>query len=180
MALLESCDTQRHRLIKANGYPISGIRGLYDKSCFIREQLLKDCAGVKIDAIVVEESLMSFRRNMSSAGVIAILNRFNGIVSFVARDTFGVPVHFVASTTARKAVGIKIDKTFDTKLQIFNWVRARPEMEGHMWPTKQVKAGARKGKTVFVGTCFDVSDAFVVGLWACENLNISQLNETIC
>lgn len=180
MVLLESGDSQRHRLIKANGYPISGIRGLYDKACYIREHLQKDCEGVKIDAIVVEESLMSFRRNMSSAGVIAILNRFNGILSFIVRDAFKVPVHFVPSISARKAVGIKLDKSLDTKLQIFDWVKSRPEMENYIWPTKMMKAGVRKGEIVFEGHCFDISDAFVVACWACENLNMEHLDATIC
>ena len=180
MVLLESGDSQRHRLIKANGYPISGIRGLYDKSCYIRDKLLEMTEGIKVDAVVVEESLMSFRRNMSSAGVIAILNRFNGIISFVARDTLKVPVHFVPSITARKTVGIKLDKSLDTKLQIFDWVKSRPEMENYVWPTKVMKAGNRKGETVFEGHCFDISDAFVVALWACENLNKELLDNTIC
>jgi len=180
MVLLESSDTQRHRLIKANGYPISGIRGLWSKACFIRERLLEMTEGVKVDAVVVEESLMSFRRNSSSAGVIAVLNRFNGIVSFIARDLVRAPVHFVASTHARKCVGIKLDKSLDTKLQIFEWVRSRPEMEEFQWPTRVMKAGAKKGETVFEGHCFDISDAFVVSCWACSNLNKDQLDETIC
>lgn len=182
MVLLESGDSQRHTLIKANGYPISGIPGLYNKACFIRQQLLKDCGdtGFVIDAIVVEEPLMSFQRNKSSAGVIAILNRFNGILSFMTRDTFKVPVHFVPSITARKAVGIKLNKELDTKQQIFEWVRSRPPMVDFTWPTRVMKAGKHKGETVFENHCLDISDAYVVSAWACENLNIEDINETIC
>ena len=180
MVLLESGDSQRHKLIKANGYPISSIRGLYDKTCYIREKILEITDGVKVDVVVVEESLMSFRRAHSSAGVIAILNRFNGIVSFVARDVLKVPVHFVPSMTARKGCGIKLDKQLDTKTQIFDWVKARPEMTEYSWPTRVMKAGSKKGETVFEGHCLDISDAFVVAYWACSNLNIDEIDETIC
>lgn len=180
MVLLESGDPQRHKLIKANGYPISNIRGLWSKSCFIREKLLEITDNVKIDAIVVEESLMSFQRNKSSAGVLAVLNRFNGIVSFIARDTLKVPVHFVPSMTARKGCGIKLDKQLDTKQQIFDWVRTRPEMKDYSWPTRVMKAGSKKGETVFEGHCLDISDAFVVACWACSHLNTEELDETIC
>jgi hypothetical protein len=180
MVLLESGDSQRHKLIKANGYPISGIRGLYDKTCYIREKILEMTEGIKVDVVVVEESLMSFRRAHSSAGVIAILNRFNGIVSFVARDVLKVPVHFVPSMTARKGCGIKLDKQLDTKTQIFDWVKVRPEMSDYAWPTRVMKAGAKKGETVFEGHCLDIADAFVVACWACSNLNIDEIDETIC
>jgi len=180
MVLLESGDPQRHRLIKANGYPISGIRGLWNKACFIRDRLTEMTRDIKVDVVVVEEPLMMFHRKGSSAGVIAILNRFNGIVSFVARDTTGAPLHLVNSSVARKGVGIKLDKSLDTKLQIFEWAQKRSEMEGYNWPTKVMKAGTRKGETVFEGHCFDISDALVVALWACENLNIEQIDDTIC
>jgi len=180
MVLLESGVSQRHKLIKANGYPISSIRGLYDKTCYIREKILEMTEGVKVDVVVVEESLMSFRRAHSSAGVIAILNRFNGIISFVARDVLKVPVHFVPSMTARKGCGIKLDKQLDTKTQIFDWVKARPEMTEYVWPTRVMKAGAKKGETVFEVHCLDISDAFVVACWACSNLNIDEIDETIC
>ena len=180
MVLLESGDPQRHTLIKAIGTPISSVQGLYDKTCVIRDNMLKITEGVKIDCVVVEESLMSFQRSKSSAGILAVLNRFNGIISFMARDTLQVPIYFVSSLTARKGAGIKLDKTLDTKEQIFAWVRNRPEMEGYDWPMKTMKAGPRKGAKVFEGHCFDISDAFVVAAWACSHLNKQDLNVTIC
>ena len=180
MVLMESGDPQRHRLIESNGYPISGIPGLWSKACFIREKLLEMTSETLPDCVVVEESLMSFQRNRSSAGVLAILNRFNGIVSFVARDTLGVPVYFVPSTTARKGVGIKLDKTRDTKEQIFEWVRYQSQMTNYMWPTKVMKSGPRKGQKVFEGHCLDIADAYVVAAWACSNLKKEDLNNTIC
>ena len=180
MVLLERGLSQRHRLVKVGGYPISNIRGLHSKADAIRDNLLRDCAGVKIDAIVIEESLISFRSRRSSAGVLAVLNRFNGIISFIVRDSFGVPVHFIGSSTARKAVGIKLNKALDTKLQIFEWARTRPSMEGFIWPTRVMKAGKNKGETVYEGHCLDIADALVVATWACDNLNISDLDSTIC
>ena len=180
LVLLERRENGTHALIAAAGHPISGIRGLYDKTCYIREKMLEMTEGIKVDAVVVEESLMSFRRAHSSAGVIAILNRFNGIISFVARDTLKVPVHFVPSMTARKECGIKLNKQLDTKTQIFDWVKSRPEMDEYVWPTRIMKAGAKKGEIVFEGCCLDISDAFVVACWACSNLNKDQLDNTIC
>ena len=175
-------DRQSFRLLSAGSIRTSEREGLYDKARYVRESLVTACSGVKIDAIAVEESLVSFGKRRSSAGTLAVLNRFNGIVSFIARDTFDVPVAFVNSIVARKRVGIKIDKDsgVDTKEQIFAWARSHPLMRDFSWPTKVVSRGERKGQTVFEPWCYDISDAFVTALWACGNLNTSDLSSTIC
>lgn len=181
-ALVNSDDSQRHFLVKAGGIPISAISGLYDKARATREILVKECAGYKIDAIAIEESLMSFGHRRSSAGTLAILNRFNGMISFAARDSVGAPISFVNSSAARKIVGIKIDKESgeDTKEQIFAWARKHPLMSGYAWPTKTLRGGPRKGENVYETICYDISDAFVTALWGAKSLNTSSLNETIC
>lgn len=181
-SLIQADDRQSFRLLSAGSIRASEKEGLYDKARYVRESLLIACSGIKIDVIAVEESLMSFGKRRSSAGTLAVLNRFNGIVSFIARDTFGAPVAFVNSVTARKKVGLKIDKEsgVDTKEQIFAWARVHPLLRDFEWPTKVVSRGERKGQTVFEPWCYDISDAFVTALWACGNLNTSDLSSTIC
>lgn len=181
-ALLYSGDSQSESLVFADSISVGEKEGLYDKSRYVREVLLEKCKGYKIDIIAIEESLMSFGKMRSSAATLAVLNRFNGMVSFVARDSIGSPVAFVNSVVARKKVGLKIDKTLeiDTKEQIFSWAKSHPIMEGYEWPTKVLKSGERKGQTVYEKRCYDISDAFVTSLWACQNLNIDGLSVTIC
>lgn len=181
-AIVASGDCQRHRLIGASSIKVSEKKGLYDKARYVRESLQAACSGIKIDAIAVEESLMSFGKRRSSANTLAVLNRFNGIVSFIARDTFDAPVAFVNSVAARKKVGIKIEKdsSVDTKEQIFSWARSHPMLENFEWPTKIISRGKRKGQTDYEPWCYDISDAFVTALWACGNLNSSDLSSTIC
>ena len=76
----------------AIGIPISSKKGLYVKSCVIQNVLREISERHKIDVIAVEESLQAFRRNMSSAKTISTLNRFNGMISFIARDLFDCPL----------------------------------------------------------------------------------------
>ena len=169
-----------HRIVKSNSITIGKVSGLWSKSAYTRDILIKECKGYKIDAVVVEEALKSFTKRRSSAGVLALLGRFNGIISFICRDTFGCPIHFVGSTTARKKVGIKIDKEKDTKEQIFAWAREQSVMKDYKWPTKVLKSGARKGQTIYEPNCYDISDSLVMAIWACDNLNIDDLDDTIC
>jgi hypothetical protein len=64
-----------------------------------------------IKSIVVEEPLMGFRAGMSSAQTIAMLMRFNGIVSYMSRCLFNVDPVYINSAHARKKCGIKMQKT---------------------------------------------------------------------
>lgn len=176
-------DSQRHRLIKTNVISIHALQGLYGKSRYTRDKLIGELSGIKIDMIAIEEPLMSFRRSGSSASVLALLNRFNGMVSFIARDSLNAPVVFVNSSVARKCVGIKLDRSFDTKEQILAWAKIHPLMKDYPWPTKIMKAGKRKGETVNVVSCYDIADAFVTAMWACktyQDLNNVNFDTTIC
>ena len=181
-ALVSSEPLQGHRLLKADSINVHEKEGLYEKSKMVRDVFLDVMRDYRVDVIVVEESLMSFGKRRSSAATLAVLNRFNGIISFIARDTFGVPIAFVNSIVARKKAGLKIDKEsgIDTKEQIFFWVKNHSLMRDFEWPTKIMKSGTRKGETVFEKKCYDISDAVVTALWACDNLNIDGASETIC
>jgi hypothetical protein len=162
--LVKSGSPQGHELIKADSITIHDIKGLYEKAAYARECLINECKDYTIDIIVIEESLKSFRKGLSSPAVIALLTRFNGIISFIVRDTFKAPVHFVDVKTARKCVGIAILKDKDTKEQVFEWARNREIMKDYVWPTKVMKSGKRKNQTVFEPRCYDISDALVMSL----------------
>jgi len=168
------------KLLKANSVTLSDISGLYEKAAYTRECLINECKDYIIDAIVIEESLKSFKKGQSSPHVVALLNRFNGIISFIVRDTFKVPIHFEDSKSARKKVGITLNKEKDTKEQIFEWARNKEIMKDYAWPTKVLKSGPRKNQTVFEVRCYDIADALVMSLWACSYLNSRDLDYTIC
>lgn len=77
-----------------------------------------------IDHIVIEESLQNFRAGFSSAKTITTLAKFNAIVSYLARDAWKRDIEYIASISARKLCGIKIDKALDvnSKVQVLNQV----------------------------------------------------------
>lgn len=179
-SLVESGSPQSHRLIKANSLSIHTKDGLYQKAAYTRECLINELKDYKVDVIIIEESLKSFKKRSSSPTVIALLNRFNGMISFIVRDAFNAPVHFVSATSARKKVGIVLVKELDTKEQIFEWVKNNNLMKDYQWPTKKLKSGPRKNQEVFEARCYDISDAFVMSFWGCNHLKNQELNYTIC
>ena len=162
---------------------LSKIKGLFAKAenfCDAIDRLHESLTRQKIevDAIVVEQSLQAFRRRMSSASTIATLNRFNGIVSYIARKRFGVATYQVNAVSARKNIGLTINKKSEvtTKEQVLAWVKQRPSMNKFDWPTKVLKGGPNKGSIRDEVYCYDIADAFVVANWGVQYLKKDMLD----
>ena len=181
ICLMDSEASQDVRSLLAMAIPMSKIKGLYAKSCAIQSVLHDINQHHDVDLIVIEESLQAFRSKMSSAKTISTLNRFNGIVSFISRSIFNVPVCLGNVISVRKSVGLTIDKKSDlnTKEQVLCWVKQRAEMQSFNWPTKILKSGPRKGEKIDEPFCFDIADAFVMSLWGCTQLKIEDIDNTI-
>lgn len=109
-----------------------------------------------IDRIVVEEPLMGFRTGMSSAQTITQLMRFNGIVSYIARNVYEIEPEYISSSHARKLCGIKLQKTAvggPQKEQVFAYMQAS-DLACITWPLK------KSGKMVEWSR--DACDAYVI------------------
>lgn len=90
--------------------------------------------------VVLEEPLMGFRTGMSSATTITTLMKFNGIVSYISREIFKVDPQYIASSSARKLCGIKMQKTavagMSGKEQVFKYM-SENDLKHVQWPTKK-------------------------------------------
>jgi hypothetical protein len=168
------------KLLGAIGLQLSKTKGLFAKAELFRSSLIEFVSkiGVEVDAIVIEESLQAFRRNMSSAGTIAKLNRFNGIVSYIARSEIGVPLYAANVVSSRKQIGLKLIKKspVNTKDQVLKWVKEHAEMDSFDWPKKTLKSGPSKGEVRDEVFCYDIADAFVVAFWGAKNLKNDMLD----
>ncbi len=122
-----------------------------------------------IQYIFIEQDLQAFRPGLSSAATINTLARFNGAVTFMAYQTFGIRPDLINVTRARSAVGLKInhkDKTKTTKDKVFDWVSSEIDFD---WPRK--KTGAVKT------SCYDMSDSYVICRAGINLLNDGKLYE---
>jgi hypothetical protein len=87
------------------------------------------------------------------------LARFNGIVSWLAFEIFGLKPNYFDFKSARKILGIKIDKTRDVKDQIMEWVESSA---GLTLPRREAKVGKKKGQMLFAAGVNDAADAYVM------------------
>jgi hypothetical protein len=156
-------------LVKMGCVDLRDLEDLFQKSDFLMSEIRTALASFSNEEIeiVIEEPLLSFSRGASSASTLLTLNRFNGMVTHACWKSLGTkPVHLNV-IFARRALGIKRDKTRHVKEVVFEW--ASYSLPGYLWPTKQVTRGKNKGLTVMEDVCYDMADAYVMAKAHCAS-----------
>jgi hypothetical protein len=107
--------------------------------------------------VALEEPLLGFQKGMSSATTITTLMRFNGIVSYISRDVFGIDPIYVSAAHARKVCGIKMQRTsiagMSGKEQVFKYM-SENDLSHVVWPLKKNGSPVDWSK--------DATDAYVI------------------
>jgi len=141
---------------------LSKTKCIFDKAEKFEKELCFILEDISIQKIYVEDTLQSFARGLSSAKTLMQLSRFNGITTNIVYKITGIKPEFINVNTARKTLGIKIDKSIkkDKKEQIIDWVDK--DLCGYNWPTKIISRGKNKGLVKYEKFCYDIADAYVI------------------
>jgi|TARA_R110000824_G_scaffold62352_4_gene165161 Holliday junction resolvasome RuvABC endonuclease subunit len=158
------CLFDEDRLLDIGYINLSKHKGLFEKASHVKDRILSLSHKHNITSIVVEENLQAFRPGLSSAKTLMTLAQFNGVIRWICHESLSVPVTSLNVNSARKLVGLKIDrknKEKNTKQQVLEWVADNmPKIE---WPTKILKSGPNKGKERTCNEAYDMADAYVIG-----------------
>ena len=107
---------------------------------------------IKPEQIFIEQSLQTFRSGFSSAKTLSTLSRFNGVISWLCYQIFGIRPQYIAATSARKQAGIKVPKGVKGKQAVMEHVIDNvPEVA-----IEYTRAGNPKPE------CFDKADSWVI------------------
>ena len=108
------------------------FKDFFDKAEFIKARIKhvygnygdsnSNVHNIRIGNIYIEQSLQSFRSGFSSAKTLSTLSRFNGVVSWICFDDFGIKPEYIAATTARKLCGIKVPRGNKAKAVVLQHV----------------------------------------------------------
>ena len=127
---------------------------IYDKAKFVKLQLEDLAFDHNITSIYIEQSLHSFRSGFSSAQTLSTLSRFNGIVSWICWELFGIQPEMIAATSARKQAGVGIKRGDNAKEKVLQFVIDKyPDIE-----IQYTKHGNPKPGTL------DMCDSIVIAL----------------
>lgn len=179
MCITDSDASQASRILYASALPISSVQGLDAKSQAVKLTFESIKQKYNIDVVVIEEALVSYTKRKSTGHTISLLLRFNGIVSYIAKSVFNVPIFLKSFSEARASLGLKPPKSVDIKEFILRWTKSRPEFDNFIWPTKIMKSGKQKNQERDQDFCYDIADAFVMAKWAALFLKKCDLNDTI-
>jgi len=75
-----------------------------------------------VQEIWIEQSLQSFRSGFSSAHTLSTLARFNGVVSWLVYNFYGLEPNYIAAPTARKSCGITIKRGEKAKEKVLQFL----------------------------------------------------------
>ena len=79
---------------------------LYDKAGHMKQMLWRIDDVHHIEAVFIEQPFMFFNSGGSTAKTMATLQRFNGMVSWLCCDIFGVQPEHLTAHESRKLVGV--------------------------------------------------------------------------
>ncbi len=128
------------------------LTNMFDKAKTVEHKLKEIFDNNKIEQVWIEESLQMFSSGMSSAKTLATLTKFNGIVSWIAWDKFGTTPEYIAAVSARKEIGLTVQKGKRGKDVVMEYM-----LDKETW--FQVEYG-RTGK--IKPHFYDMADSFVV------------------
>lgn len=119
-----------------------------------------------IKRLYVEDPVERFRNGLSSAHTIALLAKFNALVSVHARRLTALDPLYIDATQARKKIGVPLlskvkSGGVDQKQQTMDFL-SKNVFKDEKWPTN------RNGK--IQPWCYDRVDAFVICLAGCLGL----------
>jgi Holliday junction resolvasome RuvABC endonuclease subunit len=146
---------------------LSKHKGMYEKASRVKTELLNLMIKHPYDKVIVEENLQAFRPGLSSAKTLMTLAQFNGVVRWICHSDLNANVDSINVNTARKTVGLKVDRKSKkkTKDQVWEWVKTINDADNSKieWPMKTLKSGPNKGKIRLCNEAYDMADAYVIG-----------------
>lgn len=130
-----------------NTYP-----DLFSKALFIKKNLDEISEHYPIDHIFIEPALSMYSMGKSSAHIISTLTKYNGIVSWLCYEHFGIKPEYIPATSARKKCGITIRRGEKAKQQVIKFLVDNE-------PNFHVQYG-RTGKPK--PYCYDEADSLII------------------
>lgn len=155
-------DTMKHVLLDHVSF--DDDQNVWSRADRVRDRLVEISAQFKIEVIGVEEIAIMYTPGQSSANTITKLARFNGLVSYIARNTFGMDPLHVSVGDLRRACGLKMKVKKKAsgkshKEQAFD-VMIATDLKNHPFPRK--KATKKNPDPGYVNWCYDECDSYVV------------------
>jgi len=136
----------------------------FKKAAYIKEQLCSIKAQYPIQKVYIEKPFIFFAGGGSSGKTMAILQRFNGIISWIVKETFVGDPFYLTAQTARRLLNIKVPRGKKAKKEVILWLLDNVPS----FSVEYTKFGNPKPKY------FDIADAIVIAKAGLATLHEKQ------
>ena len=103
-------DPDTRSLVEVDSWDISKSDSIFDKAEIIGSELYTLRSKYNIDKVFVETALKKFLPGRSRADTIIKLAKFNGIISWVSFECFGMEPTYINVNTARTLYGLSFPR----------------------------------------------------------------------
>ncbi len=150
-SIIGVCLLKDNKIVKADYIDLRKVSGLLHKAQAVEDYINNNLKEVKIEHIFIEQALMFFRRGGSTAKTMAILQNFNGVVSWLCFKLLGLEPQYITPISARSKCGIKVPRG----------KKAKEVVMEHFLETKEFPIDYTRYGNV-QKYCYDIADAVVV------------------
>lgn len=150
-SIIGVCLFKDDKVVKADYIDLRKVSGLLHKAQAVEDYINNNLKEVKIEHIFIEQALMFFRRGGSTAKTMAILQNFNGVVSWLCFKLLELEPQYITPISARSKCGIKVPRG----------KKAKEVVMEHFLETKEFPIDYTRYGNV-QKYCYDMADAVVV------------------
>ena len=144
-------DDIKEKIVKTDYIDLRKVGSFLEKAQVVENYIKNDLSDEKIDYVFIEEALMFFRRGGSTAKTMSVLQRFNGIVSWLCFKNLEIEPRYVTPISARTRCGIRVPRG----------KKAKEVVMEHFIETKEFQIEYTRYGNV-QKYCYDIADAVVV------------------
>lgn len=150
-SIIGVCLLKDNKIVKADYIDLRKVSGLLHKAQAVENYINNNLKEVKIEYIFIEQALMFFRRGGSTAKTMAILQNFNGVVSWLCFKLLELEPQYITPISARSKCGIKVPRGKKAKEVVMEHF-----LESKEFPIDYTRYGNVQKY------CYDMADAVVV------------------
>jgi len=159
------CVLTNDKIVHTDYIDLRKIRNFFAKAEEVDKRLQKIEKQFNIEHIYVEQALTFFRRGGSTANTMALLQRFNGAISWLCYDLFGIEPAYVTPNGARSTCGIKVRRG----------EKAKEIVMRHFIESQEFEISYTRNGNV-QKYCYDIADAVIVARAGYYSLHPSKNN----
>ena len=109
-------------IVKCGHIDMRKEKSFFDKAFKVEEVLSSITGYADIEAVYIEQPFVFFKSGGSSAATMAILQRFNGVVSWICFNLFSMEPKYLKAQEARKLCGISVPRGQKAKKVVMDFI----------------------------------------------------------